>query len=351
MKFSFVVPVYNLENYIEATLECLQGFGIEAEIVVVDDGSSDNTKTIIENYVTSNTKPDSGDKSNIVAMYQDNAGVSVARNTGIGACKGEYIVFVDGDDICDRRIMDICTDSKKDIYVWRFQTVTDRGTDGKKGAGTDNSYANSDAKVSQSDFLQEEYTSAEFLESLLSGKNRIRIGSFAVKKELLDRAGIVFTPGCAICEDVEFIYKIILSADSIGAYNDVLYTYVKRPGSAINTYDMRRFEAPVAINRVYEYAVANRRDEYDEYIMDSLKYGLFITHCMYSFDSCCRFIKDKQEQSEFYKRYKNDFGEIENKIKEAKLLMRYEPEIFSWKRRKLFLFSRKLYVKYVCKQE
>lgn len=325
MKYSVIIPVYNLESYIEDTLESLKDIAADNEIIIVDDGSVDKSAKIIDSFISRNSL------ANYKVIHQDNAGVSSARNAGIDVAQGEYIIFADGDDILDTKILSLEISSESRVVVWRFQTG-----------------ANGDFKKSQDEFSKEEYSTYEFLEALFSGRFRIRIGSFAVKRELLFETGIRFTEGCAVCEDVEFIFKILLSAQRIEAKNDILYSYVKREGSAINTFDMRRFEAPVAINRVYEYAASINNPEYDEYIMDNLKYGLFITHCMYSFDSCCRYIKEKQVQQAFWEQYKNDCKDIEDKIKEAKLMMRYEPQIFSWKRRKLFLLSRKLYVKHMC---
>jgi len=92
-KVSVIVPVYNREKYIEATLESVlaQTFQ-DFEIIVVDDGSVDNTRSIVGNLQKKN--PD-----RFHYVFQENKGVASARNKGISIAKGKYISFLDSDDI------------------------------------------------------------------------------------------------------------------------------------------------------------------------------------------------------------------------------------------------------------
>lgn len=93
-KLSIVVPAYNAERYISDTLDCLVSLAGEVdglEAVVVDDGSTDSTADIIKLYC---------DKYDIFRyIRQENAGVSAARNTGLEAAGGEYVLFLDSDDL------------------------------------------------------------------------------------------------------------------------------------------------------------------------------------------------------------------------------------------------------------
>lgn len=88
---SIIIPVYNAEKYISQTLnsvlnQTLQDF----EIIITDDGSTDNSKSIIAPYLKD---------PRIVYLYQQNSGVSIARNNGIEQAKGEFIAFLDADDV------------------------------------------------------------------------------------------------------------------------------------------------------------------------------------------------------------------------------------------------------------
>ena len=94
-KFSVIVPVYNVENYIEETIECLLnqtiGFEENIELILINDGSPDNSEEICLKYQEKYP-------NNIVYYKQKNAGVSAARNKGIELAKGEIINFLDSDD-------------------------------------------------------------------------------------------------------------------------------------------------------------------------------------------------------------------------------------------------------------
>ena len=90
MKLSIIVPVYNLENYISTTLESLLSirFSFDYEIVVINDGSVDESESIIHGYQK---------KYGQITLYSiEHQGVSNARNIGISKASGEYISFVDG---------------------------------------------------------------------------------------------------------------------------------------------------------------------------------------------------------------------------------------------------------------
>ena len=93
MKLSIIVPVYNVADYLPKCLDSLLVQDLsqnEYEIIVVNDGSTDNSGKIAEEY--------SKTYSNIILINQENQGLSGARNTGIQNAKGEYVQFVDSDD-------------------------------------------------------------------------------------------------------------------------------------------------------------------------------------------------------------------------------------------------------------
>lgn len=97
IKLSIIIPAYNVASWIEATLEsiyCSQGVDLATvEVVVVNDGSKDNTAQVVQSFAeTYSTMP-------VHLISQSNQGVSVARNHGLHEAKGEYVWFVDGDDL------------------------------------------------------------------------------------------------------------------------------------------------------------------------------------------------------------------------------------------------------------
>ena len=94
-KVSVIVPVYNCKKYLETAIRSVieQTLFNETELILVDDGSTDGSGGICDNYAS--------EYPNIFAVHQSNSGVSVARNKGMEAAKGEYIAFLDSDDSYD----------------------------------------------------------------------------------------------------------------------------------------------------------------------------------------------------------------------------------------------------------
>lgn len=90
IQISFIVPVYNTEAELARCLDSLQAVPVEKEIILIDDGSSDNSVAVAQDYFKRFT--------NIKLLQQHNAGVSAARNQGIALARGTFLQFVDSDD-------------------------------------------------------------------------------------------------------------------------------------------------------------------------------------------------------------------------------------------------------------
>lgn len=102
MKLSIIVPVYNVEKYLAQCLDSLVGQTVEDyEIIVVNDGSPDNSQRIIDDYAARYP-------GLIVPMIKENGGLSSARNLGMNVAKGEFIGFVDSDDWVDETMYEKC---------------------------------------------------------------------------------------------------------------------------------------------------------------------------------------------------------------------------------------------------
>lgn len=94
MKISVIIPMYNAENTIVTALDSIknQTYKCDYEIIIINDGSNDNSKKIVEEYILKNTDLD------ITLVNQTNSGVSKTRNEGLKRAKGEYIALLDSDD-------------------------------------------------------------------------------------------------------------------------------------------------------------------------------------------------------------------------------------------------------------
>jgi len=113
MKFSAIIPAYNVDQYLPACLDSLLCQDVDMEIIIINDGSSDNTGNIAEQYKEEN--------KNIIVIHQIHSGASVARNRGLEIAKGQYIVFLDSDDwICKgilSKLYNVAIDNQADMVM------------------------------------------------------------------------------------------------------------------------------------------------------------------------------------------------------------------------------------------
>ena len=123
-KVSIIIPAYNAEKSIEKCINSIRRqtyFNIE--IIIVNDGSSDNTKKCIEQIALQDER--------ITIINQENQGVCNARNKGICIAKGEYIIFVDADDYVERDMVEILVNDikqkKTNIVRCNYDYITEKG--------------------------------------------------------------------------------------------------------------------------------------------------------------------------------------------------------------------------------
>ena len=121
-KFSIIIPVYNTEKYLKKCLDSvfLQNYD-NYEIIIVNDGSTDNSDKIVKEYMKKH--------KNIIYILKENGGLSSARNVGVSKAKGDYLLFLDSDDYyCDNFLFQL-SDEINDEDVVRFcvQDVYDNG--------------------------------------------------------------------------------------------------------------------------------------------------------------------------------------------------------------------------------
>lgn len=117
-KVSIVVPVYNAEKYLAECIESLINQTYRnIEIILVNDGSTDRSYEICEQYAKNDLR--------IQVFTQKNGGISKARNKGIAEAKGSYILFVDSDDYCELKMVENAVKNAKNdtLYIWSYTEV------------------------------------------------------------------------------------------------------------------------------------------------------------------------------------------------------------------------------------
>ena len=214
-KVSIIVPAYNTEKYINKCLTSLINQTYKnIEIIVVNDGSTDNTKEIVENFAYSDYR--------IKLFNIENSGVSNARNFAIKNSTGNYIAFVDSDDYISSNYIEImlscALENNLDLVCCNFQKISENKTQKK--------YKIKKVKTKI-------YNKTEYLKEIFTGN----LLTFALttskiyKKELMNE----FIGNIVHGEDILYNYYYLQKIDKAGYLNLKLYTYVTRKNSAVNS--------------------------------------------------------------------------------------------------------------------
>ncbi len=224
-KVSVIVPFYNVERYIEKCLNTLVNQTLkEIEIIVVNDGSKDNSKQIVEKIVKQ--FPDK-----MVYLEKENGGLSDARNYALPYAKGEYIAFLDSDDYVE-----------KDMYEKMYKLAKIENSD-----MVECDFYWEYPKQPKKDEGQRYQGKKEMLE-----KVRVVAWNKLIKKEVLEMANVKFPKGYRY-EDVEFTYKLIPYLEKVSFLKEPCVHYVQREGSISNSQNERTKEIFDVLEHVIQY--------------------------------------------------------------------------------------------------
>lgn len=208
MKVSIIVPVYNVKDYLETSLDSLINQNFEDyEILLVNDGSTDGSDEILNKYATK--YPDK-----IVVLNKENGGQGLARNLALENAKGEYVMFVDSDDYIDKDTLKITYNQavKNDADIVCFGEYIVK--DGKKIPNTNNVVIGSN----------------DILTYILNQMGPC----FKLIKTDLIRDNKLYFPKLRAYEDIAVVPAYGLFAKKIVFIEDKLYYYVMRSGSTMN---------------------------------------------------------------------------------------------------------------------
>lgn len=221
---SVIIPAYNAEKTLRECLDSLLAQDYENyEIIVVDDGSTDNTKGVAESY--------GSDK--IRCVRQPNGGVSAARNAGISLARGEYVIFCDADDcVSTRYVRTLMEHADGDALVICAMTTTRDALDTE----------DTEIKFVKFDYLR----SPEFLTQLLR-KHYIE-GSWCklFKKRVIQQHNLQFDRSMCFLEDGKFCYEYLQAVQKILYVNQFLYFYNSKNSvltKSVNEWRIRSFLA------------------------------------------------------------------------------------------------------------
>ena len=234
MKLSIIVPIYNIAHYLRKCVDSLLAQDIsDYEIILVDDGSTDDSGAIADEIVReamcnvqwaidneTNCQSPIANRPTLRVIHQENAGLSAARNTGIAAATGEYIMFVDSDDYLQPNVLGALMEQAKrdNLDVLRFD------------------YQNVNEQYEVFLPFKDAKRDVDYSEDVVDGETFLnkRLGPacyavmFVVRRELLDTC--LFTPNIYF-EDTDWTPRMLISARRVASTPIVVYNYLWRQGS------------------------------------------------------------------------------------------------------------------------
>jgi glycosyltransferase involved in cell wall biosynthesis len=245
---SIVIPVYNVEEYLERCFDSViaQSF-VDWEMIIIDDCSPDNSQQIIQRYQAKDARIR-------CILNEKNRGLGGARNIGVSNCKGEYILFIDSDDFISgqgtiEQLCAIALDNNLDVIDTPYRVIKD----GEEVNRLPKKFNSLNDKV---------YTGLEYMEQI----NILPIVAWnkLYKRTLLQENNILFKE--RKYEDVCFTLEVMYKANRVQNTCDPFYNYIIREGSIMSSKVNNRsiddaIELCYDLERLYEYSKKNTQIE------------------------------------------------------------------------------------------
>ena len=318
-QISIVVPVYNVENYLQYSVGSLRKQTYEnIEIILVDDGSTDSSGEICDQYAREDDR--------IKVLHIENGGLSNARNTGVKESSTDWIVFIDSDDYYDHRAIEYLVELRDKYRVDLVATPVIEVRN----------YENSDFLGDFREKYSGKLDRRTALEQMFYGNYvGTHSGGKLYKKEILLRFPY---PKGMLYEDLALAYEHIASCENIAVSDLNLYKYYRRPGSIVNSkYSDRLLDFYKAmewnrsyIERDYPNDKEMRRALNVRYVFN----GLHIVHAMLSSDMYAEVNKIRKEYIQYFKDViLNSNVTRKNKVKYLMLLV--SPKLYEKIREKM----------------
>lgn len=263
-KISIIVPIYNVEKYLNQSLDSLiyQTYK-NLEILCIDDGSTDDSKKIVEEFRKKDKR--------IKYFYQENSGPATARNYGIDQSMGEYLIFVDPDDWCEPQMCEKLLEKIQQTNV-DFVMCTSRVYDEVK-----NSFVSDNIGYYMLDML----SANEFERPLLPREMKLKVFQLPVmvwgkifKTSFIKKNNIRFIEEFAF-EDNAFFMEVFFAASSFLAIADSLMVYrINRKGSETQIKGRKYLDFVFQIS--YYKQVLDKHSLYQEYEVTFLKNAFIV---------------------------------------------------------------------------
>jgi len=219
---SVIIPVYNVEQYLPECVESvLKQTYQNLEILLIDDGSTDGSGKLCDEYAKKDSR--------VKVIHKENGGVSSARNRGLDIAQGEYITFIDGDDFVAenyvRALYENLKENGSDLAFCKYAFFNDNAVKASTESFPDKISVDINSEV----FFQ-------FFSRFISWKKNIMGSSCRIlyRREVI--TNIRFNPQINIAEDLLFVLQVILKSKILSFINKELYLYRVNNQSAVHSY-------------------------------------------------------------------------------------------------------------------
>ena len=300
-KVSIIVPVYNTSTYLIKCLDSLINQDYDKkkyEIIIVNDGSTDNSEEIILKY--KNKFP------NIIKYFKkENGGLSSARNLGIMNAKYEYILFVDSDDYVDQNLLSIFGKYNKsyDLFVYGYNEVYE------------NNDKNICRSISENMIIKRDESIKMFIEN---SSVRGYVWNKIFKKSIIYEKKLLFDEKIRYIEDLPFLFEYLEYCNEIFFSSEVLYNYVQRSGSLINSgFNKSKLTALIAYD-----SVAKKIIDFNKNYLPTFYY--FVFELNYELSVRIKISKDYASFVKDYKKLKRNMKEYFLKFIFKKVKLKYK---------------------------
>ena len=245
-KVSVIIPVYNIEKYVEVCIKSLIFQTLtDIEIILINDGSSDSSHDICQKYAALDNR--------IVYIKKDNGGVSSARNAGLDVAKGDYIMFLDGDDFIEKEaietLLNLAESNDVDAVMFEYNI------DDNKNSVTHNV---ADARYNKV------IDAKSAIEITISPKNRFA-WSKLYKKDII--GNLKFDEGIYRGEDTWFAINALNNAKKVYYTDYAPYHYIQSDNSAVRCEFNNK---KLSVVTVYEYMIKFSKENYPAIVPTAL---------------------------------------------------------------------------------
>ena len=287
MKLSIIIPVYNVEQYLQC---CVQSVITQTyqdlQVILVDDGSTDSSGILCDQLAQQDSR--------IQVVHKENGGLSDARNAGLMVATGDYVAFLDSDDVYLlndglEQLMALAQAEQPDVLLFQAVDVYLHHQTARKAYDVEYMATHAGAEV----FAQLVRTQSFNMSACFQ----------LIRRDLLEQHQLCFEKGL-LSEDVDWSLRLWQYVSKVRAINLPLYGYQHREGSISTTYTIRNL-------RSYEHIFAKFVQLYKERVVEAAAelywqtvmgyLAQMYTSCLYAYGQIAR--KDKSEAYAILKRY------------------------------------------------